>query len=427
MLLAGAVLIVALGLFLARGKLKNPFNPNEIPKKLGLNITADASGYTFDHALGGKSRYRIHASKVVQYKDNHAILHDVLIELYGEDGNSVDRIQGAQFDYDQKGNMATATGPVEITVMRPGVAPAIAPKASAGKAEKGKTPIAVAAGQAERGEIHVKTSGLTFDTKTGVATTTQHVDFSMVQGNGSSDGATYDSKQGFLVLDTAVELNTQRGGQMVEIHAHHAEFERETHLCRMHDATADYRGGEAKAGDANILFRDDGSAIRLDAMNGFNLVTATGSHIAAPQGFMEFDEHNQPRHGHLEGGVKMDSTRQEADGASLRQMRGSAPWAEMEFTPKGELRHVHLERGVEMESQSVSDSVNGPLRVKRTWKSPLADVDFRDNGKGQAEPARVHGTQGVVVTGETQRGNAATVPSRLAADEVTGDFGPIPR
>jgi lipopolysaccharide export system protein LptA len=138
---------------------------------------------------------------------------------------------------------------------------------------------------------------------------------------------------------------------------------------------------------------------------------------------MDFDEHNQPQHGHMDGGVKMDSTRQIADGAGQRQMRGSAPNAEMEFTPKGLLRHVHMERGVEMESQSVTEAANGPLRVKRTWKSPLADVDFRDNGKGQAEPARVHGTEGVLVTGETQRGNAATVPSRLAADEVTGEFG----
>jgi lipopolysaccharide export system protein LptA len=54
----------------------------------------------------------------------------------------------------------------------------------------------------------------------------------------------------------------------------------------------------------------------------------------------------------------------------------------------------------------------------------VADVDFRDNGKGQAEPATIHGTQGVVLTGESQHGKGAVVPSRLAADEVTGELGP---
>jgi lipopolysaccharide export system protein LptA len=426
-LAAGILLVAALVVFLARGKLHNPLNLKELPQKLGVNITQDASGFTLDHAFGGHSRYRIHASKAVGYKDNHEILRDVKIELFGEDGSRVDRIEGAEFEYDQKHGTATASGPVEITLMRPGVAPAIASKSVADKAAatKGKaTPIASAAQMAERGEIHVKTSGLLFDTKSGITTTSQHVDFSMVQGSGSSIGATYDSKQGFLVLDHAVELDTERSGQAVVIHAEHAEFEREAHLCRLHAATADYRGGKAAAGDAKILFRDDGSAVRLDASNGFNMVTANGGHIAAPTGSMDFNEHNQPRQGHLAGGVKIDSTRQAGNGGAPRQMHGTAPTATLEFTEKGELRHTHLERGVEMHSEQVSESAAGPLRVSRTWKSPLADVDFRDNGHGQAEPATIHGVQGVVVTGESQRGKGAPVPSRLVADEVMGEFGP---
>jgi lipopolysaccharide export system protein LptA len=432
-LLTGVLLVVALGVFLARGKLKNPLNLKELPQRLGVDITQDASGFTMDHAFGGHSRYRIHASKVAQYKDNHATLHGVWIELFGEDGSRVDRIEGAEFDYDQKSGIVRAAGPVAITLMRPSeapaIAPAIAPKASAGaarkaKAEEGKqTPIASAAQTAEAGEIHVKTSGLTFDTQSGKATTSEHVDFSMVQGSGSSMGASYDSK-GFLVLDKAVELNAVRGGEPVLIRAQHAEFARDTHLCRLHAATADYRGGEATAGDAKILFRDDGSAVRLDATNGFNMVTATGGHIAAPIGSLDFNEHNQPRHGHLEGGVRMDSTRQGKDGAEVRRMRGTAPTAELDFTAQGELRHARLERGVEMESEQLSVASNVPLRVSRTWKSPIADVDFRDNGKGQAEPASIHGVQGVVVTGESQRGKGAAEPSRMAADEITGTFGP---
>jgi lipopolysaccharide export system protein LptA len=40
------------------------------------------------------------------------------------------------------------------------------------------------------------------------------------------------------------------------------------------------------------------------------------------------------------------------------------------------------------------------------------------------EPATVHGAGGVVITGESQHGKAAPQPSRLAADTVTGEFGP---
>jgi len=427
-LAAGVLLLAALLVFLAVAKWKNPFNRRDLPKRLGIEIQQESNGVTYTQSHGGHTLFKLHATKAVQLKQgNHIMLHDVKVELYGADGSSVDRIEGGEFEYDPETSKATAAGPVEITVMRPGVAPAIAPKAKAGRVagDKAKSgTLGTAADAAARGEIHVMTSGVTFDEKTGVATTDQHVEFSSVQGSGISMGATFDSQQGHLVLDRAVEMKTEHGGEPVVVHAQHAEFERGDMLCRMHAATADYRSEEVTAADANILFRQDGSAVRLDAMNGFTLTTQAGGHVAAPTGSMDFNEHNQPRHAHLEGGVKMDSASR--NGSHSRQVHGTSPSAELDFTAKGQLRHAHMERGVKMHSEDLSEleAGAGPMRVSRTWASPVADVDFRDNGKGQAEPATIHGTQGVVVTGESQHGKGAVVPSRLAADEVTGELGP---
>jgi lipopolysaccharide export system protein LptA len=422
---AAVLLLVALVVFLAVAKGKNPFSRRDLPKQLGINIQQEANGVTYTQAHGGRTLFKIHASKVVQLKQGNAMLHDVKIELYGEDGTRVDRIEGGDFEYNQKAGIAVAAGPVEITLMQPGVAPAIAPRATAGQAVGDKrkgAPVASVAQNAARGEIHVKTRGLIFDQKSGVARTSQHVDFSMVQGSGSSMGATYDSEQGLLVLDHAVELTTRRGTQTVQIHSQHAEFERQSQLCLLREATADYQGGEAKAGDAKVLFREDGSAVRLDAMNGFTLATATGGHLAAPSGHMEFDEHNQPRHGHMEGGVTMDSVSDAA--GRRRQMHGTSPTAELEFNAHGLLRHAHLEQGVTMDSQEQGEQAGHAQRLSRHWRSPIADVEFRDLGPGHLEPSVLHGTGGVVVTGESQRGQGAVVPSRLSADEVTGQLGP---
>jgi len=427
-LVAGGLLVVALVVFLAVGKWKNPFNKRDLPKRLGIEIQQESNGVTYTQAHGGHTLFKLHASKAVQLKEgNHVMLHDVKVELYGADGSRVDRIEGDEFEYDPETYKATAAGPVEITVMRPGVAPAIAPKATTEHLANGKvkgTALASAAETAARGEIHVNTSGVVFDEKSGVATTDQHVEFSSIQGSGVSTGATYDSQQGRLVLHSAVELKSEHSGEPVVLHAEHAEFERGDMLCRMHLATADYRRGRATAVDANILFRDDGSAVRLDAMNGFTLTTESGGHVAAPTGSMDFNEHNLPRHAHLEGGVKMDSVSK--NGSNSRQVHGTSPAAELEFTPKGQLRHVHLERGVGINSEDLSASEGGadPVRMSRTWSSPVADVYFRDNGKGQAEPATIHGAGGVVVTGESQHGKGAIVPSRLAADEMTGELRP---
>jgi len=428
-LAAGVLLVVSLVVYLAVGKWKNPFNPKELPQRLGVDIRQEANGFTYTQSHGGHTLFKIHASKVVQLKDNQAVLHDVKIELYGEDGSRVDRIEGDEFEYDKAAGTAKAAGPVEITLMRPGVAPAIAPKATPGKAlsdkPKGST-LAVAAQAASAGEIHVKTSGLTFYQDTEIASTPNHVDFSMAQGPGSSTGATYDSKQGHLVLDRAVELNTMRGAEAVVLHAQHGDFERQTDICNLRMASADYRGGEATAVEAKVLFRPDGSAMRLDATGGFTLSTATGGHVAAPVGSMDFNEKSQPRHGHLEGGVTMVSVTR--SGLRTRTVHGTAPTAEMEFTAQGDLRHTHLERGVEMRSEeltaSSSASESDALRVSRTWKSPVADVEFRDTGHGQVEPASMHGATGVVITGESQRGRGPVSPFRLAADDMNGVFGP---
>jgi len=132
-LVAGALLLVALVAFLIVDKWKSSFNRRDLPQRLGLDIKQEANGYTFAHAFGAHSQYKIHASKVVQLKDNRAVLHDVQIELFGADGSRVDSIEGAEFEYDQKSGVAKATGPVEIWMMRPAVAPAIAPKAATEK------------------------------------------------------------------------------------------------------------------------------------------------------------------------------------------------------------------------------------------------------------------------------------------------------
>jgi lipopolysaccharide export system protein LptA len=148
---------------------------------------------------------------------------------------------------------------------------------------------------------------------------------------------------------------------------------------------------------------------------------------------MEFDEHNQPRHGRLEGGVVLDSTqegdsKQGGDSAqSGRTVHGTSPTAELDFTVQGQLRHAHMERGVTFASEETNAEAAGQtLHVSRTWRSPVADVDFRairSAGKSQVEPETIHGTGGVVITSESRRGDSTPAPSKMTADEVAGTFG----
>lgn len=423
LVLAAAVLLVgALAAFLVVAKWRNPFNRRDIPERLGIEVSQEANGVTYTQARGGRTLFKLHASKVVQLKKGNALLHDVQIELYGLDGRRVDRIEGAEFEYDQQAGIAKAAGPVEITLMRPGEALAIAPKAASGTKQM-SLPLATVAQTAARGEVHVETSGLVFDQKSGVATTLENVNFTITQGRGTAVGATFDSQDGKLVLDHAVEMTTLRGTQPVELHAAHAEFERGDQLCRLREATAEYNGGKAGAEVATILFREDGSAQRLNAEGGFTLTTANGGRLSAPEGKLDFDDHNQPRHGRLQNGVTMDSVRTAEAAHEEEKLHGTAPAVELDFTRQGQLRHAHMEGGVAMESEERSMPAGGGLWVRREWRSPVADVEFRETGKGRVELAAIKGTGGVVITSQSRRGDGPVVPSRMAADELTAQLG----
>ena len=416
-LVAAVLLLAALGVFLVRAKLNNRFLRHDLPQRLARDITQESNGYTYSHNFGAHSRYKIHASKAVQLKNDRVELHDVDIEIYGENGAQADTIKGDTFEYNQKTGIATAQGPVEMLLTQPS-APA---RKSAKPGRTAKRTEDTEAAQSVGSHIDVKTSGVAFDRNTGIATTAERLNFSMVQGSGSAVGASYDSQKGYLMLQNAVDLTTYRGKDAVQIHAAHAEFDRDAHLAQLRAARLEYREGEADAAQARILFRDDGSAAHLDATGGFTATTSTGGRVASPTAAMDFDERNQPRHAHLEGGVTMDSAQ------SGRIVHGVSPTAELDFTAQGELRHAHLERGVAIDSQETTPAAAGPaLAVSRTWRSPVADVDFRTtqhDGGTQLEPETLHGTGGVVITSETRRGNAAPAPAKMTADTMTGTFG----
>ena len=423
-LVAAVLLVIALGVFLGRAKFRNRFIRKDLPQKLGLNIQEEANGFVFSHEVRGHMLYKIHASKQVQLKQDGKVLlrlHDVRIELYGEDGSRVDRIAGDEFEYNPNSGIASAKGPVEITLMKPTVAPAIAPKATANQALNAKqksSSLGSAAQTASSGEIHVKTSGLVFDRDSGLASTDQKVEFTLSQGSGSAMGAKYDAHQGTLVLDREVDLAMQRGPQPVKMYAQHALFEHDEQTCDLTAATIRYGNDESSAEQATVHFRDDGSAESVDAGRGFSLVTAGGGRLAAPTGTLDFDEHNQPQRGHLQGGVTIDSEREG------RKMHGTTPAMDMVFAAQGELKSVHLERGVQIASEEESQSKGEPMHTHRTWMSPVVDIAFRNAGRQRVEPASMHGTGGVVITASSQRGSGLVSPSQMTADDVTGEFGP---
>jgi len=424
-LVAGVVLIAALGVFLFVGRFRNPFNRKDLPQKLGMEIRQEANGVTYTQSKAGHTIFKIHASKVVELKAGNALLHDVKIELYGADGKRVDRIEGAEFEYNQKAGTALAKGQVELWMTKPGTEP---PMVAAQLAQKSMPAIKEAASV---GEVHVKTSGLSFDQQSGVAKTSERVEFDLTEGKGSSMGATFHTNEGTVALERAVELASDREGQKMHLTASHAEFVRDKQQVYLQSAVLESGSGRVEAGAATVDFRNDGTAAKLQAENGFRLATETGNRLASARGTVEFDEHNQPHHGHLEGGVNFDSVNAE----SGRHMTGASPAAELEFGPKGQIAAARLVDGVELQSEEEKVGGKQSVKLSRHWHSPQAEVKFRQPvgaakvhkaNHEQAEIDQIHGWGGVTVTSENHNMNGLKEMKQstlMAADELVGEFG----
>ena len=438
-LIGGALLVAAIGIFLAVGQWKLHRIFKDLPGRLGINIEQSANGVNYTGTRKGKTTFKLHAAKAIKRKDDGSMqLQDVRIELYGEDGTRSDTISGNEFEYNTKLGRATAAGAVEITLMRPGVKPAIAQLKSGSKPQPRQEPAATtSAGQDTDSEIHVKTSGLVFDQKSGLASTTQRVDFTLQQGTGNAVGASYDSAKGQLILDRSVELHIDRlasqssiqtgiqaGKGPITVRAGHADFQHANLLCLLTQAVAEYTGGRTQIANATLHFRDDGSVVRLDGAGGVDLATDSGGHVTAPTGVLEFDESNHPHQGMLSGGAHLEMNE------PTRHLEGTSPTAQLAFDRFGQLQSTHLAQGVVFKSQQQGVTAKGAAtQVSRSWTSQTADIAFapassalRDkHAAGKMEPRTIHGYGGVVVTSESVSDGVVT-PSKLTADTVVAEL-----
>ena len=171
----GAILVLVLvagAYFYASWRVQNALK--EVPGKIGLNVQQSAQGFTVSRSEAGRTIFKIQANKAVQFKEGaRAELHDVMITLYGRDSNRFDQIYGADFEYDPQSGDVSAKGEVNIDLE---ANPVVLIKPDQAPPKELKNP------------IHLKTSGLVFNQKTGNAFTKERVEFSIPQANGSAVG-----------------------------------------------------------------------------------------------------------------------------------------------------------------------------------------------------------------------------------------------
>jgi lipopolysaccharide export system protein LptA len=314
-----AVLLVAGAYFYARHRVQNALK--QIPEKIGLEIKQSATGFSISKSEQGRTLFTIQASKAVQFKQGgHAELHDVEITLYGNDSSRFDRIHGIDFEYDQQSGNVTAKGEVQID-LQANPEGLLNPDQTAPKEIKNP--------------IHLETSGLVFNQKTGDAHTQERVDFSLPQGSGSAVGVNYVAKTNAFTLQSRV--NIILGGAAVEtITAARATITKDPHqvvLDHPHLQNADRR---CDADEATLFLRPDNTLDRVLA-RGNVLVKAEGPQSAGSSQPTEVqseqlelimaEQHDTLRTAVFSGAVRAQIT-------DAQPMQGNAGRVILEFSAK---------------------------------------------------------------------------------------------
>jgi lipopolysaccharide export system protein LptA len=335
------------------------------PGGLETSIQQSTEGFTYSESRGGHTIYTLHASKAVQYKGGgHAELHDVSITLYGAEGQPANRIYGSDFDWDPVHGIARAVGEVQIDFQG-----AATPGPQAGKAASEESE--------NKNTVHIKTSGLVFNKQTGLASTTEKIEFRLAEAAGSATGASFDSQTGIIILTADVAFNSSVGGNPLEVRAHHAQYDRGSRLLYLLQDVTDYADSHSSSDQATVSFRTDGSAYQVLAEGHVVFTGNDGQQVNARIAHVDLDAKSAPQQAMLDGGLLYVANDES------RLIHGSATSGTMLFGPQSTIRHAQLRTAVSVVDEeklpqldSAKTKQNAPQSTTRQMQASQVDIDF---------------------------------------------------
>ncbi|HWZ46281.1 MAG TPA: LPS export ABC transporter periplasmic protein LptC, partial [Candidatus Saccharimonadales bacterium] len=399
-LFAGGAVFVVLVVcgFYVNGIVKMRRVIRSIPAKIAADLVQSTTGFTFSKSEGGRTLFTIHAARAQQFKEGgRAKLFDVNITIYGRESRRFDQIYGTDFEYDQRTGDVVARGEVHIDLESD----------SSGVPHPDQAPP-----QEMKNPIHLKTSGLTFNQKTGFAETHERIEFRIPEAVGSAVGATYDSKSNLLELKSAVRVTTTEKQKAV-ITAQSALFSKNPRRADLLGCRVEQPSRSLQADKITLLIRDDNTLERVLASGNVHIEDSgpKGFEAKAPRGEVVMGSNQQMKNGALSGGVVFESRGPSAG-------KGTAGRLLFDFTGKSELTKARAEDSVTFLQSASLNSI--------ALKSDAVDLLAAKGGRrldqavtsGAAQITRTEGATRYLITAGVFRGKF-NAQNRLSG--VTGN------
>ena len=395
-LIAGALLLTTvLAAYIGYGRYRAIKAYRQILSRSGVTLTHDSNGVTYSQSLRGRKIFTIRAKTESSMGDRKWALRDAEMLIYNRSGDHPDHIYGSEIEYDENAGIARAKGEVFMDLQPPqgltegGHATtseaeshgATTPHQAQTSAQPGAAPI-----------IHVRTSGLVYVRKLGIAATDQQVEFSYSGMQCTALGAEFNSGQNTLHLLANVRMDGSVRGKLLHVTASRADMERDANLAQFTSPVVTSEGRTAKSDSAVLHLRKDGSIARLEGLNHV-VLNSDSRRITANHLDATLNQESIPRSARLSGNVMLSDT------DSVRPMQGSASTLDIAFQPNGKPVNMVAGGGAKL---SLIDHTSSPRGLARSIQGErIAALFEADKNGSSSRITEVHATGSAHAAGES--------------------------
>jgi len=364
----------------------------QVPEKIGLNIQQSAAGFTVSKSEQGRTLFKLQAGKAIQFKQGgRTELHDVTITLYGRDSSRFDQVYGKDFEYDQSSGNVTSKGEVAIDL-----------EAN----PRGIVNPDQATPRELKNPIHLRTTDLVFNQKTGNAWTEAPIEFGVPQATGSAVGAEYIANEGVLTLKSQVRA-VVNGPSPSTILARQAVLEKSPRQIVLRDPRMQSALQQAQSDELKLFLHADNTLDHAVA-SGSVVLHSTGTQPATVTA-QKLEASTKPHTGIdnviLSGGVYLKTEGPQA-------AETSAGRAVLSFGAKNTVTKIHAEQHVRLLQHE-----KGPSNAQDIEVSAPA-MDFYLAAGQRLTRADTIGPPQILILPE--QGKAGE--SRITADKFTAKF-----
>jgi len=399
-LIAGALLLVGvLAAYIGYGRYIALKRYRQIIARSGVSITRDSNGVTYSQSLKGKKIFTIRAKTESSLGNGMYALHNAELLLYNRvTGAAADHIYGSEMEYDQNEGIARAKGEVFMDIQPP--------EGLANGGHSAAQPTAPAKPRSQAAPvIHVRTSGLVYARKLGVATTDQQVEFNYGDMNCTAVGAEFNTNGNTLKLLANVHMDGLAHGKPLHVIATRADMSRDENIANLTAPIVTSEDRRMKADFAVLHLRKDGSIETVEGTNHVILTSGT-QQVTANRLDATLNAQSIPQAAKLTGDVAMVDTN------ALKPMHGSASVVDVAMNAQGQPTSVIATGGAKLSMVDRKSSPQGFTRSMDGTKiiALFATGQLPGNHKPSSHLTEIHAIGSAHASGESLAAQAKGTP-----------------